>query len=132
MRQEIPSGYTIHRVGVGSLGQEMGSAGAGSSGQEYLPFRFDRTKEVQSLSVPNHLVRLARFLTKSVLRQMFTIIGLEGKGPDHHLKLAHDLICKVILIQFCFVTIIFPSMSSDLLCCRFSSWLKRGPIGSGR
>lgn len=52
------------------------------------------------LPVLNNLVRSARFLTKSMPRQMFTMLGL-----DQHLKVAYDLICKVSLYPslICFI-----------------------------
>lgn len=43
----------------------------------------------------NHLVKPACFLTKSVHKEDFSVVGLKRKGSDHHLKLAHDLMSKV-------------------------------------
>lgn len=95
--REVPQEYTIHGARFGGQGEEASLASAGSDGQEHLPFRLDKTKEVQSLPVLNHLVRSARFLTKLVPRQMFRTLGLDDRSPDHHLKVIHDLVCKVSL-----------------------------------
>lgn len=84
----------------------MSLTGAGSYGQEPLPFKFDKTKEAQSLLVSNHVVRSARFLTKLKPMQMFTTLGLDNKDLDHHMKVAHNLIYKVNLIPILFFNIL--------------------------
>lgn len=58
----------------------------------------------------NHMVRFAKFLTKFVSRPMFTMLVLNSKGPDHHLKVARNMIWKVSLgpsTFFHFVTLMY-------------------------
>lgn len=93
--QAIPPKYTIYGVGAGSQDQGISLVGVGSFEEETLPICFDKTKKVHMLAVLNHLVRSTRLLTKLVPRQMFTTLSLDNKGPNHHLKVAHDLICEV-------------------------------------
>lgn len=124
--REVLPGYTICGAGIGAPNQEMGLASAGNFAPKHLPFRFNQTRKVQSLPVKNHLIRSARFLSKSVPRQMFTTLGLKGKDLDHHLKVAHDLMCKVNFSFYFFITV-FPSVSFNLLHWRPLLWLTREP-----
>lgn len=56
------------------------SLAGGDSLTHPLPFHFDPQKEVQMVPVPNHLMRLTCFLTKSATKQIFGILALERRG----------------------------------------------------
>lgn len=92
-KQKVPPSYVIHRKRVDES-QAISSAGT-SNLKELLLFCFNKNKNVQMLLLSNHLVRSGPFLTKSVPKQIFMTLGLDGNEPDYYLKIAHDLICKV-------------------------------------
>lgn len=55
--QKVSPEYTIHGAGIGDQSQATDSSIAGGSVPRRLPFRFDKSREVQEMPIPNHLVR---------------------------------------------------------------------------
>lgn len=47
------------------------------------------------VAVPNMLVRLTRYMTRSAIDELFHTIGLDKRGSEQHFKVVYDLLSQV-------------------------------------
>lgn len=48
------------------------------------------------VSVSNQLVKPTHSMTRSTTDELFTTLGLDGKGSKQHLKVIYDMLDKVV------------------------------------
>lgn len=57
-----------------------------SDAAQHPSFVLNEGSEVQMVSVPNELVKSTRYMTRSTTDELFSTLGLDGKGLEQHLK----------------------------------------------